>query len=271
MLTNFKVSYVIPTLNSAETLEYTLLSLKSQNDVELNIIVVDSGSTDATLEICKRWGVNTMYAEPGNMYEAINLGLSKCDGEWLGYINSDDWLYRNSIAKLIRQGIKDKADIVYGNCDYTDEDGRFVHSLLAADPTELSSLFRLAFLGFAQQSAIFSRSVYQKLNGFDERFSFCADLDFYSRAANLGFDFTYLPSETVSCFRIHKNQLSNTKSQEMILEKRKIFDFPNKNKSYFDKLSFIKWRLKNLPNYALRLIRQSCLAGEITLTKSVKF
>jgi glycosyltransferase involved in cell wall biosynthesis len=64
MVNNLKVTYVVPTLNSAATLEMTLLSLKSQRDVDLSILVIDSGSTDGTLDICKHWDVKTIYAEP---------------------------------------------------------------------------------------------------------------------------------------------------------------------------------------------------------------
>ncbi|EPF24462.1 glycosyltransferase [Microcystis aeruginosa] len=49
-----EISYVIPTLNSAATLDMTLLSLRSQKDVEVNIIVVDSGSTDGTLDLLQK-------------------------------------------------------------------------------------------------------------------------------------------------------------------------------------------------------------------------
>ena len=203
------ITYVVPTLNSAATLEMTLLYLKSQRDVDLHIFVVDSGSTDETLVICKKWNVKTIYAEPGNMYKAINLGLKQCDTEWLGYINSDDWLYMDSVARLVTQGIKEQSDIVYGNCDYTDEDSRFVYSLFPARPNQLLSLFRCGVMGFAQQSVIFHKRIYQKLDGFNEDFRFSSDADFYVRAIQSGARFSYLPNKSVSCFRIHQNQLSN--------------------------------------------------------------
>ena len=67
------ITYVIPTLNSASTLDMTLFSLKSQRDINLEILVVDSGSTDKTLEICKKWNIKSIYVEAGNMYKAINI------------------------------------------------------------------------------------------------------------------------------------------------------------------------------------------------------
>lgn len=264
----FQISYVVPTLNSAATLEMTLLSLKSQHDIKLNIIVVDSGSTDETLSICKRWNVKTIYVEPGNMYKAINLGLKKCDTEWLGYINSDDWLYSHSVARLVTQAIEKKADIVYGNCDYMDEEARFVYSLFAARPNQLLSLFRCGIMGFAQQSVIFHRNLYQKLNGFNEDFRFSSDADFYVRAIQSDAKFSYLPNKSVSCFRIHQNQLSNKNKELMEIEKREIYSYIGK-KEITDNFIFLKWRYQNIPYYILRLLRQSTLSAQIKLTNSM--
>ena len=87
------VSCVIPTLNSSRTLEETLMSLLRQRNCQVKVIVADSGSTDGTLDICRRWGVPSIYVRPGNMYQAINEGLEQCSTDWLAYLNSDDMLY----------------------------------------------------------------------------------------------------------------------------------------------------------------------------------
>jgi glycosyltransferase involved in cell wall biosynthesis len=268
MINKTQISYVIPTLNSAATLDMTLLSLQLQRNVGIKTLVVDSGSTDGTLDICKRWDVKTIYAEPGNMYQAINLGLKQCDTEWLGYINSDDWLYMDSVARLVAQGIEDQADIVYGNCDYTDEDSRFVYSLFPARPNHLLSLFRCGVMGFAQQSVIFHKRIYQKLDGFNEDFRFSSDADFYVRAIQSGAKFSYLPNKSVSCFRIHENQLSNKNKELMEAEQKKIYGNLGKRK-IIDRFIFFKWRYENIPYYVLRLLRQSSLSGHIKLTNSM--
>ena len=93
------------------------------------------------------------------------------DTEWVAYLNSDDWLYPNSLSTVIGFGDKESADIVYGNCDYVDFSGRLLHSFAPANPSDLPALFRVGLLGFAQQTVIFRRSLYQKLHGFDERYS----------------------------------------------------------------------------------------------------
>jgi glycosyltransferase involved in cell wall biosynthesis len=262
-----KISYVIPTLNSAATLDMTLLSLRSQKEVEVNIIVVDSGSTDGTLDICKRWDVKTLYAEPGNMYRAINKGLQECDTEWLGYINSDDWLYPDSLVGLIAQGNASNADVVYGSCDYTDGYGRFVYSLSPAKPERLLSLFRIGILGFAQPAAIFRNRVYQQLNGFKEDYSLSSDADFYLRALLSNLKFSWLSGKSLGCFRIHENQLTNKKRETMELEKKQIY-LPIQPAQLQDWIVFTQWRLNNLPHYIIRFLRQSLLSGKIKITRS---
>ena len=263
-----EISYVIPTLNSAATLDMTLYMLRSQKNADVNIIVVDSGSTDGTLDICKRWDVKTLYAEPGNMYRAINVGLQECDTEWLGYINSDDWLYPDSVARLISRGNTSNADVVYGNCDYTDERGRFVYSFGATPPSQLLSLFKMGVFGFAQQSAIFRRRVYQQLQGFNEDYYLSADAQFYLRSLQAGFQFSLMSGAPVSCFRLHGNQLSNKKAINMEKEKQKIFALAG-DVNLKDWAVFAQWRLSNLPHYFIRLLRQSLLAGKIKITKSM--
>lgn len=191
--------------------------------MDIRIIVVDSGSTDGTLDICKRWDVEVLYTEPGNIYRAINVGLNRCDTEWLGYINSDDWLYLNSLERLIEQGNISKADVVYGRCDFTDDCGRFIYSFTPPQPSQLISIFKAGTvsLGFAQQSAIFRNSLYRKLQGFNEDYRLGSDKEFYFRAIKLDATFEFMSGLPVTCFRIHKNQLSNKQANLMWAEGEK--------------------------------------------------
>jgi glycosyltransferase involved in cell wall biosynthesis len=266
--TLLSISYVVPTLNRASTLDMTLYSIRSQKNVDANIIVVDSGSTDGTLEICKRWNVDVLYAEPGNIYRAINTGLRQCNTDWLAYINSDDWLYPDSLTRLIEYGNTLNADVVYGNCDYIDEFCRFIYSFNAIKPEQLLSLFKMGVFGFAQPAAIFRSQVYKQLDGFNENYCFSADADFYIRALQSNFRFLRLPGSSVACFRIHKNQLSNRYAQQMHFESQKITTLGITN--LIDFITFLQWRISNVPHYLLRLLRQSLLSEKITITKSMK-
>lgn len=245
----------MPTLNSAATLEWTLLSLRSQAGCAVDIVVADSGSTDATLEICKRWGVPAIYVPRGNMYRAINAVLREGKTEWLAYLNSDDCVYPDTFARLIARAELEKAGIIYGNCDYVDYQGRFLYSFLSAGPALLVPLFRRGIFGFAQQAAVFRRSVYQELNGFDEKYSLSSDADFYSRALLSNVAVSRLPGLPVAAFRLHANQLTNTMSAAMEKEKALIRDLFGPGRPVADNLAVLSWRLRNLPNYAIRFLR----------------
>jgi glycosyltransferase involved in cell wall biosynthesis len=264
------ISCVVPTLNGAKTLATTLLSLKSQRDVEVEVTVADSGSDDGTLEICRRFGVTTIYIEPGNMYRAINAGLGQSQSEWLAYLNSDDWLYPDSFARLIELGDAAEADVVYGNCDYADGPGRFVYSFAAAKPGQLASLFRLKRMGFAQPAAIFRRSLYRRLEGFDESYRFKADADFFIRALNAGARFASLVGPPVCCFRVHERQLSNQKREMIEVEGKRIFGAPGMKPRAGDWLALAQWEWKNLPHYLIRVARASLLSRRLRLPRAIE-
>ncbi|WP_293087228.1 hypothetical protein, partial [Moorena sp. SIO4A1] len=186
-----------------------------------------------------------------------------------GYLNSDDWLYPDSVARLITLGNASKADFVYGNCDFTDVCGRFMYSFAPPKASQLISISRTSMLGFSQQSAIFRKSLYTNLQGFNENYQFCADREFYLRALKSGASFAYLHGPPVSCFRIHINQLSHTKSKLMQIEGNQIradfFDHP----SFYDRMLKMQWQLRNIPHYLLRFLRQSLLSCRPVITKSM--
>lgn len=264
------ISCVIPTLNSAATLDMTLLSLRSQQDINVEIIVADSASTDNTLQICQRWETPTTYVPPGSMYRAINAGLRQCSGEWYAYVNSDDWLYPDSFMRLIRLGEKTDADVVYGNCDYCDEQGRFIYPFSAAKPKELLPLFRLRQMGFAQPAAIFKRHFFEQLNGFDESLVYRADADFFIRGLLLKKRFAKLDGPSVACFRLHSKQLSNSSNQLTEIEADQIFGREAMKEHFSDRLAPITWKYRNLSHYAIRILRESLLSKRIRLPRTIE-
>jgi glycosyltransferase involved in cell wall biosynthesis len=252
---NKLISYVIPTLNSAETIEWTILSLNQQKSVDVKIIVVDSGSTDGTLEICKKWGIETHYVPPGNMYAAINHGLRLCDTEWVGYLNSDDILYKNTLIKLIENGDRNDADLVYGICDFIDTDGRFLYSFIPPKPKELVSAMRYGGSCISQPSVIFKKDIFNKLNGFNAEYKYSADYDFYARAICMNASFYYLDELPISCLRLHDLQLSVQKYDELIEEGKRISIDTVGTKNIYDVLKLFSWRFDNMKSYLVKKLR----------------
>lgn len=125
-----KLSIIVPVYNMAAggKLEYCLESLVNQTIANYEIIAVDDCSTDNSLEILKQYEAKypdkfKVIASPVNKKQggAKNLGLEIAKGEWIGFIDSDDWITKDYYEKLLKKAEETGADMV--GCDYhlTDE------------------------------------------------------------------------------------------------------------------------------------------------------
>lgn len=249
-----QIGVVVPTLNSAATLNWTLCSLLSQRDIALKLLVADSGSEDETLEICRKWAAETIHVPPGNMYRAINSGLRQMDTEWVTYLNSDDLVYPHAYARMVAQGEKNCATLVYGDCDFIDAEGRFLFALKAPSPHRLRGLLQHGDFGFIQPAAVYRRNAFQELDGFDERFRYIADYDFFFRLILSGSRIVKLDGDAVAAFRRHPSQLSHQCSEAMAGEWslfRKSGKVKRSPRSFLDLCSMY---FQNTPNYLWRFI-----------------
>jgi len=215
------LAIVTPTLNSGHFFEQTAASVRILKDYGATYCVVDSGSTDSTLEIARRWEVPVTYCPPGNMYAAVNAGLFGMHADWLTYVNSDDIVFPDSIIDALNE-YGDCADIIYGNTDYIDCSGKFMYAKKAPKEKYLSDIFSLGIMPFAQPGTLFRKSVFDKLQGFSLNYRYCSDFDFFMRALLQGFRFAYYRQSPTAAFRIHSQQLSNTMAEAMSVEAKDI-------------------------------------------------
>ena len=120
-----KLSIIVPVYNMSADgkLEYCLESLVNQTIDDYEIIAVDDCSTDNSLEILRRYETKypdkfKVIASPVNKKQggAKNLGLEIAKGEWIGFIDSDDWITLDYYEKLLKKAEETGADMV--GCDY---------------------------------------------------------------------------------------------------------------------------------------------------------
>lgn len=114
---NKKISVIVPIYNSAQTLERTLNSIINQNYKNLEIILVNDGSTDNSLEICKKYAEKDNRIRIVNQFnkgvgEARNHGIDVATGEFISFVDSDDTMDKNFYSELIATQIVTNADIV---------------------------------------------------------------------------------------------------------------------------------------------------------------
>lgn len=120
----YKVSIVIPAHNAEGTIESAVLSVIRQTERDLEVIVVDDASSDTTAAIVTQLGQseprvrllrNARNEGPG---EARNKGLGQASGQWVGFVDADDWIAPERLELLTGYGDSESADIVYDNQYY---------------------------------------------------------------------------------------------------------------------------------------------------------
>ena len=92
-----KITVIIPVYNTARYLDRCIGSVVSQTYKNLEIILVDDGSTDDSYEICKRWEekdqrILLIHKENGGQSSARNLALDIATGDYIAFVDSDDWI-----------------------------------------------------------------------------------------------------------------------------------------------------------------------------------
>jgi glycosyltransferase involved in cell wall biosynthesis len=200
---------VTPTLNAERYLAQTLDSIWSQADeaIEVHHVVVDGGSSDATLDITARYP-STAVVSPDDrgMYDAVNRGLAQVRGDIVGYINADDEIAPGAF-RAIAEALAERPDRqwVCGRVEYIDGEGK---SLGAMNPV-LPSIDAYVGIGWScipQQTVWCRRTFLERVGPFDTTFKNCGDYDWYVRALKLSPPI--ILRRTLGRFRLHGAQLS---------------------------------------------------------------
>ena len=119
------VTIIVPVYNSEKYLEQCIQNLLNQTYQNLQIILVNDGSTDQSLEICKKSNDERVevYTKPnGGASSARNLGLAHRKGEYVLFVDSDDYLKNNAVETLVSTAVSNHADCVYYEADNVAED-----------------------------------------------------------------------------------------------------------------------------------------------------
>lgn len=124
---NHKVSIVIPVYNVEEYLRECIDSVLRQTYSNLEIILVDDGSTDNSGTICEEYKktdsrIKAIHRENGGLSAARNTGMEAATGEYIYFLDSDDYIVDVTIERLISTAQAEKADMVFfdGYVFYTD-------------------------------------------------------------------------------------------------------------------------------------------------------
>lgn len=117
-----KVTIITATYNSAQTIADTLQSVAQQKGVEVEHLIIDGGSKDNTAKIVQQFPKVKWHSEPDQgLYDAMNKGLQKAQGDIIGILNSDDFYPDDQVLSDVLKQFQDPLiDAVYGDLHYVD-------------------------------------------------------------------------------------------------------------------------------------------------------
>lgn len=128
-----KVSVIVPIYNAEKYLEQCLDSIVNQTLKDIEIILIDDGSTDRSADICKKYLSNPRvtyhHKENEGLAAARADGISYANGEYIGFVDSDDWIKPEMYEKMYEAAKSNNSDVVFCNCIQNENGHRFSREL----------------------------------------------------------------------------------------------------------------------------------------------
>ena len=212
-----KISIVTPSFNQGRFLPDCIESALAQTGVEVEHIVTDAASTDETLTVLNRYPHLKWTSEPDQgMSDGINKGFVQATGDWIMWLNCDDYLLPGALAKVAEFVKKHPAmDVVHGDCIYVKEDKTHIRRKYDTPIDE----WDLLFVGccIPSTSTFFHRKIIDAGHLLDVGYRNCMDWEYYLRLLRLGYRFGYIP-EALACFRWYEDSTTKMHWQRMIDE-----------------------------------------------------
>ena len=206
---NTKISVIVPVFNVENYIERCMRSLLKQKLKRIEIILVDDGSTDRSPQICDQYAadyeyVKVIHKKNEGLGKARNSGLDMAVGEYIVFVDSDDYLADDALENLYNIGKKNNADTVLGKYKRQWKDGRIdegqhpLENVLFSTHEDIMQNVLLNILGSPKEyyddiyimmsvwMGLYSRKIIQ-----DNNIKFCSERDYISE--DMIFDIDYYP------------------------------------------------------------------------------
>ncbi|RPF12623.1 glycosyltransferase family 2 protein [Vibrio crassostreae] len=216
-MNSLKFSVVIPCYNASKWIEKALTSLESQNYKPLDVIVVDDGSTDDSIEVVnnykQRSSLDILVLSQKNAGPAVarNLGVSQSKGDYIAFLDADDHWDTDKIATDASYLANSNYKILVSNVNLVDNAGVVIRSNnndYSNDSSEVCEKLFLGKLSMMTPTLVIERELFKKLGGFSKKLRYKEDhlliLKAVDYSGGLGF---YTACKTN--VRIHEGSMRN--------------------------------------------------------------
>lgn len=250
------LSVITVTLNSAETIEKTIRSVKSQTYKHIELVVVDGGSKDGTFEMAQEFGADIFLQEKDDgIYHAMQKGADISNGRLIFFLNSGDQFYDEHVVEKAANTFKNEGpDAVFGDVIPYDN-GKF-HNHPSFNPGEIVSAKRyekiksLFYGSMHHQGIFYKREIFDRCKIYNEN-GISGEYALHVNAfVNHGFKFKYL------AMPITKFELGG-KSTRSFSSEISEFEYARQiiRESYYQYVGFGLWRDKHKTYWLFPKIR----------------
>lgn len=217
------VSVILPVYNGGLYIGQAIESILSQTYKDVEIIVVDDGSTDNTERVVRSYeNIHYICQDNSGPSAARNKGMAASEGDYIAFLDSDDLYKENKLEEQVKTFEQNKdVDIVYNDCIAVDKDLNYINTLISEGVYENEKDF-LCMLLFRQivpvpASIMLRRKCFEEGCVYSERYKHTEDYEYIIRLAQK-YKFMYIP-EPLYIYRRHENNLTNA---HKIQEKREL-------------------------------------------------
>jgi glycosyltransferase involved in cell wall biosynthesis len=213
-----EVSVIIPAYNASSYLEQAIDSALDQQGVRLEVIVMDDGSTDDTPQRIAAYGDRILAGRQDNRGHpaARNSALPMARGEFLLFLDADDFLVEGIVADLLREIRQDDAlGLVHGGITLVDQSGSTLNKLEPwLECTELDLIGCVRYQPVQLGAFLVRRHWVMAIDGFDDSLPRAADVDFLLRLAATGCPMQWYRKSALN-YRIHDANLTRDASKQV--------------------------------------------------------
>lgn len=205
-----RVSVVTPCLNPGERLARCLDSVSAQTYDDVEQLIIDGGSTDGTVELARSRGLRIVSEPDRGQTDALNKGFALATGEYLGWLNADDWLVPAAIQRIVDAFASNPGvGWVYCDCEIRQEDGA---AEVARPPAHLGEKTLDYGNRLTQPGVFVARWALDRVGPLDEEIQLAMDFDLWLRLIDAGVPAAYVP-EALAVFEIHSSSKTGSVDQ----------------------------------------------------------